>query len=108
MLRRTPGPPRKGGWLLLIKHAVRVKLGEVRNGPMKRLWFVMLVTLAMGSVRIPAQQTPPAAGSSQPAGKPPPQARTQPEFKDYHPPYALTRGAGMEKAAHRFSTQYPS
>ncbi len=75
---------------------------------MKRLWFVMLVTLAMGSVRIPAQQTPPAAGSSQPAGKRPPQARTQPEFKDYNAAYALSGGAAMEKAADDFATKYPS
>jgi tetratricopeptide (TPR) repeat protein len=80
----------------------------MRNGFMKRVWFVMLFALAMGEVRVPAQQTPPAASSNQPAGRRPPQARTQPEFKDYNAAYATSGGAAMEKAADDFAAKYPS
>jgi tetratricopeptide (TPR) repeat protein len=76
---------------------------------MKRLSLIMPVMLLVtGAVRVPAQQTPPSAGSNQPAGRRPPQARTQPEFKDYNAAYATSGGAAMEKAANDFAAKYPS
>jgi tetratricopeptide (TPR) repeat protein len=48
-----------------------------------------------------------AAPQSPPAGKRPPQARTQQEFKDYNADYALSGGAVVEKAANDFAAQYP-
>jgi tetratricopeptide (TPR) repeat protein len=76
---------------------------------MKRLSLIMLVMLlTTGAVRMPAQQTPPSAASNQPPGRRPPQARTQPEFKDYNAAYATSGGAAMEKAANDFAAKYPS
>ncbi len=76
---------------------------------MQRLLTILAITFLLGSGRLPAQQ-PPAAGST-PApstGRRPPQARTQPEFKDYNAAYAITGGAAMEKAANDFAEKYPS
>jgi hypothetical protein len=44
---------------------------------------------------------------SQPAGKRPPQAKTQQEYKDYNTDYALSGGAAVEKAADDFAAKYP-
>jgi tetratricopeptide (TPR) repeat protein len=75
---------------------------------MKQVSFMMLVMLlAMSPVLMRAQQTPPTAGSNQPAGRRPPQARTQPEFKDYNTAYAISGGVAMEKAADDFAAKYP-
>ena len=49
-----------------------------------------------------AQQTP-----TQPAGKRPPQAKTQPEFDAYKAAVANTDAAAMEKAADDFAAKYP-
>jgi tetratricopeptide (TPR) repeat protein len=42
-----------------------------------------------------------------PAGKRPPQAKTQPEFDDYKAAMALADPAALEKAASDFATKYP-
>ena len=56
-------------------------------------------------------QTPPAGqGSGQaaaPAGKRPPQAKTQPEFDAYKTAAAITDPAAQEKAAAEFAAKYP-
>jgi len=54
-------------------------------------------------------QSTPAAGQTQPvpAGKRPPQAKTQPEFEAYKAAMVLNDGASAEKAAADFATKYP-
>jgi tetratricopeptide (TPR) repeat protein len=48
-----------------------------------------------------------AAGQAAPAGKRPPQAKTQPEFDAYKAAIALTDPAAQEKAANDFATKFP-
>jgi len=59
----------------------------------------------------PATQNPPAgqaAGqTAAPAGKRPPQAKTQPEFEAYKAAIGLTDAAAVEKAAGDFATKFP-
>src|SRR5580692_326973 len=59
----------------------------------------------------PAAQNPPAgqaAGqAAAPAGKRPPQAKTQDEFAAYKAAAALTDPAAQEKAANDFATKFP-
>jgi tetratricopeptide (TPR) repeat protein len=59
----------------------------------------------------PAAQAASAAQTSgqaaAPAGKRPPQAKTQPEFDAYKAAAALTDPAAQEKAANDFATKYP-
>jgi tetratricopeptide (TPR) repeat protein len=66
----------------------------------------------------PAQQNPPAAGqapppsatqgaTAAPAGKRPPQAKTQPEFDAYKVAAASTDAAALEKASDDFATKFP-
>ena len=55
----------------------------------------------------PAAQTPPAGQTAAPAGKRPPQAKTQPEFEAYKTAAALTDPAAQEKAADDFATKFP-
>jgi tetratricopeptide (TPR) repeat protein len=62
----------------------------------------------------PAQSTPAGQASGQtpgqaaaPAGKRPPQAKTQEEFKAYNDAVALTDPAAQEKAAGDFATKFP-
>src|SRR5882762_5298912 len=67
----------------------------------------------------PAQQNPPAAGqaapapgatqgaTAAPAGKRPPQAKTQPEFDAYKLAAASTDAAALEKASDDFATKFP-
>ncbi|MGA2391018.1 MAG: hypothetical protein ABSF97_18810 [Candidatus Sulfotelmatobacter sp.] len=56
----------------------------------------------------PAQTTTPAAGqTAAPAGKRPPQAKTQPEFDAYKAAAAITDAAAQEKAADDFATKFP-
>ena len=57
----------------------------------------------------PAAQSAPAAGQATPApaGKRPPQAKTQPEFDAYKAAAALTDPAAQEKAATDFAGKYP-
>jgi tetratricopeptide (TPR) repeat protein len=72
---------------------------------MKFQWVILLLAFAAA---LPAQQ--PTAGSSkaaQPAGKHVPEAKTQPEFKDYNAAYAVGGGAASEKAAEEFAAKYP-
>jgi tetratricopeptide (TPR) repeat protein len=47
------------------------------------------------------------AAATAPAGKRPPQAKTQPEFDAYKAAAALTDAAAQEKAADDFATKYP-
>jgi tetratricopeptide (TPR) repeat protein len=66
-----------------------------------------------------AQQNPPAAGqaapaqgttpgaATAPAGKRPPQAKTQPEFDAWKAAAANTDAAGLEKASDDFATKFP-
>jgi tetratricopeptide (TPR) repeat protein len=57
----------------------------------------------------PATQTTAPAGqaAAQPAGKRPPQAKTQPEFEAYKAAIALTDAAAAEKAADDFAAKFP-
>ncbi len=57
----------------------------------------------------PAKQTPPAAGqaATAPAGKRPPQAKTQPEFDAWKLAAANTDAAALEKASDDFATKFP-
>jgi tetratricopeptide (TPR) repeat protein len=56
----------------------------------------------------PAAQSAPAAGqTAAPAGKRPPQAKTQPEFDAYKAANTLTDPAAQEKAAADFATKFP-
>lgn len=57
-----------------------------------------------------ATQNPPAgqsAAQAAPAGKRPPQAKTQPEFDAYKAAVALTDAAAQEKAANDFAAKFP-
>jgi len=56
-----------------------------------------------------AAQSTPAAGQAPaaPAGKRPPQAKTQPEFEAYKAAIALTDPDALEKAAGDFATKFP-
>jgi len=57
----------------------------------------------------PAAQNPPAgqAAAAAPAGKRPPQAKTQPEFDAYKAANGLTDPDAQEKAATDFATKFP-
>ena len=55
----------------------------------------------------PAGQTPPAGQAAAPAGKRPPQAKTQAEFEAYKTAAALTDPAAQEKAADDFAAKFP-
>jgi tetratricopeptide (TPR) repeat protein len=98
---------------------------------MKRVALILgILCLAVGvETRASAQagqKNPPAAGQSAPAqnsaqssaqgsaeaaaapaGKRPPQAKTQPEFDAYKAAAAITDPAGLEKAADDFATKFP-
>ena len=52
-------------------------------------------------------QTTPAGQAAAPAGKRPPQAKTQPEFDAYKTAAAITDPAAQEKAAAEFAAKYP-
>jgi tetratricopeptide (TPR) repeat protein len=72
---------------------------------MKKLLFVVVTILIAGALAV-AQQ-PSATPAPQPAGKRPPQAKTQQEYKDYNADYALSGGANVETAANDFAAKYP-
>src|SRR6266404_4149297 len=96
---------------------------------MKRAAVILgILTLAIPSIAVwvegqasgqPAQQNPPAAGQAAPAqgatpsatpapaGKRPPQAKTQPEFDAWKAASASTDAAGLEKASDDFATKFP-
>jgi tetratricopeptide (TPR) repeat protein len=52
-------------------------------------------------------QTAPAGQAAAPAGKRPPQAKTQPEFDAYNAAAALKDAAAQEKAADDFASKFP-
>jgi len=54
----------------------------------------------------PGAQSAPAGQTAAPAGKRPPQAKTQPEFDAYKAAVALTDAAAQEKAANDFATKF--
>jgi tetratricopeptide (TPR) repeat protein len=96
---------------------------------MKRAAVILgILTLVVTSVGVwaeaqnstqPAPQNPPAAGqaapaqattqgaAATPAGKRPPQAKTQPEFDAYKLAAASTDPAALEKASDDFATKFP-
>jgi len=83
----------------------------VQGESMTRTAVILFVTLGI-SVGIfgqskPAAQTPPAGQAAAPAGKRPPQAKTQPEFDAYKAAVAITDPAAQEKAADDFATKFP-
>jgi len=74
---------------------------------MTKAVFILATCLAAGTLVV-AQQTGTApAAQTQPAGKRPPQAKTQQEYNDYNTAYALNGGAASEKAANDFAQKYP-
>src|SRR5579863_5885949 len=82
---------------------------------MKRAAIMIGVSIAMLGIsswsfaqdKAGAAQTPPAGQTAAPAGKRPPQAKTQPEFDAYKAAAALTDPAAREKAADDFATKFP-
>jgi tetratricopeptide (TPR) repeat protein len=76
----------------------------------KRFFLTPLVTLVLAAGILYAQQPAPGNknSSTQPAGKRPPQAKTQAEFADYNAAFAVKGGAAMEKAADDFAAKYPN
>ncbi len=55
----------------------------------------------------PSAQSAPAGQAAAPAGKRPPQAKTQPEFDAYKAAAAITDPAAQEKAADDFAAKFP-
>jgi tetratricopeptide (TPR) repeat protein len=79
---------------------------------MKRAAIITIIaTLATASAALgqdkPAAQTAPAGQAAAPAGKRPPQAKTQPEFDAYKTAAAITDPAAQEKAADDFAAKFP-
>ena len=74
---------------------------------MKRLGTSLFVACALVAGGWSLQQTPAPPAQQKPAGKRPPQAKSQAEYKDYNTAYAVTGGAAMEKAANDFAAKYP-
>jgi tetratricopeptide (TPR) repeat protein len=82
---------------------------------MKRAAIMIGVSIAMLGIsswsfaqnKAGAAQTPPAGQTAAPAGKRPPQAKTQPEFDAYKVAAALTDPAAQEKAVGEFATKFP-
>ncbi|MGA7220723.1 MAG: hypothetical protein WBX38_20580 [Candidatus Sulfotelmatobacter sp.] len=86
---------------------------------MKRTAILVVAMLAISVLGFtqnkPATQSAPAGQASgqatgqaaAPAGKRPPQAKTQPEFDAYKTAAALTDPAAQEKAASEFAAKYP-
>lgn len=74
---------------------------------MKAVFFLFAILIT--GVPAVSQQPPatPTPSPQQPAGKRPPQAKTQQEYKDYNADYALSGGATFEKAANDFAAKYP-
>jgi tetratricopeptide (TPR) repeat protein len=65
-----------------------------------------IVAVSFGQDK-PATQTAPAGQAAAPAGKRPPQAKTQPEFDAYKAAAAITDPAAQEKAADDFAAKFP-
>ena len=74
---------------------------------MKKAVFILATFLTAGMVVVAQQTATAPAAQTQPAGKRPPQAKTQQEYNDYNTDYALNGGAASEKAANDFAQKYP-
>ncbi|HKN15675.1 MAG TPA: hypothetical protein VJX47_01945 [Candidatus Sulfotelmatobacter sp.] len=79
---------------------------------MKRTAIITIIVLLGISGWSVSQSKPASAGTTPgqaaaPAGKRPPQAKTQPEFDAYKVAAALTDPAAQEKAADDFATKFP-
>lgn len=74
---------------------------------MKKLGKSLLMACALIAGAWSLQQTPAPTPQPTPAGKRPPQAKSQAEYKDYNTAYAVTGGSAMEKAANDFADKYP-
>jgi tetratricopeptide (TPR) repeat protein len=79
---------------------------------MKRTAIIISVMAGISALAFsqakPAQTAPPAGqAAAAPAGKRPPQAKTQEEFTAYKAAAALTDAAAQEKAADDFATKFP-
>jgi tetratricopeptide (TPR) repeat protein len=68
---------------------------------------LVLTTWSFAQADKAATQTQPAAQAAAPAGKRPPQAKTQAEFEAYKTANALTDAAAQEKAADAFAAKFP-
>lgn len=71
---------------------------------MRKLLYFILIAGTLAAAQQPSSTPTPSA---QTAGKRPPQAKTQQEYKDYNADYALSGGAAVEKAANDFAGKYP-
>ena len=69
---------------------------------MRRALLILVLTLGLAT-GLPAQKSQ----SETAAGKHPPQAKTQAEYKDYNTAFASSGGEAMEKAADAFAAKYP-
>jgi tetratricopeptide (TPR) repeat protein len=74
---------------------------------MKKLGTSLLLAFALVAGGWSLQQAPAPSVQPKPAGKRPPQAKSQAEYKDYNTAYAINGGAAMEKAANDFAAKYP-
>jgi tetratricopeptide (TPR) repeat protein len=78
---------------------------------MKRVAMIgALLAVAMWSfaqAAKPATQGQPGSQPTAPAGKRPPQAKTQPEYEAYNATVAMTDAAAAEKGADDFATKFP-
>jgi tetratricopeptide (TPR) repeat protein len=78
---------------------------------MKRAAIVVAMlgisTWSFGQNKPATQSAPAGQTAAAPAGKRPPQAKTQPEFDAYKAAAALTDPAAQEKAADDFATKFP-
>ena len=70
------------------------------------MWGFTQSAFAQGNAK-PAGQNAPTGQAAAPAGKRPPQAKTQEEFAAYKAAIALTDPAAQEKAANDFATKFP-
>jgi tetratricopeptide (TPR) repeat protein len=92
-----------------------MKAGQVQGERMKRI--AIMIFAVLGITAWSFGQNKPAASSSTtqtatgqaaaPAGKRPPQAKTQPEFDAYKAAAAITDPAAQEKAADDFAAKFP-
>src|SRR5215471_14518551 len=69
---------------------------------MRRPLLILVVTLGL-ALSLPAQKPQ----SETAAGKHPPQAKTQAEYKDYNTAFATSGAEATEKAADAFAAKYP-
>jgi tetratricopeptide (TPR) repeat protein len=69
---------------------------------MRRLLLILVLTLGLAPGLFPQN---PQSGA--PAGKHPPQAKSQAEYKDYNTAFTTSGAEAMEKAADAFAAKYP-